>query len=416
MGETNYTYNTVRGTFLDKPCNLSTMDFGDYYSHDGDSIGHDSAGNSSDLVCHQVTINDKTDQDRALHMEVGSRINAERYGKKDVVAIINSLYHKLNSKKKWKDERGSLRVHRSEKALMIFTCAYDGCPWKMSWSLQKDDDGHLWWIRVRGKKAEPHEPGHSSTTLILRQRKTKASSFLLSDQNACDAQGQYNKKGKNTALVMDTLQDRNPHLQRGQLSSWLKCNSPFVLEAALKSGARIIPLLQRLQGQDPQGYYVYSLRKYDATKDGMEFENLFTILARGQAHKYKPVSEQLGRFFVMSSSGAAFLECAKSVVCMDAASLKGYFGGMLYVASGFSAENNVIVLAFGICDGRENQENWTWFVKSFFDALEKCKVKPPRLILTDSTNSVDAMHKLLEKKRGAAMSSGVGRRDGYVTY
>ena len=65
----------------------------------------------------------------------------------------------------------------------------------------------------------------------------------------------------------------------------------------------------------------------------------------------------------MPSACAAFLECAKSIVCMDAAHLKGYFGGMLYVATGFSAENNVIILAFGICDGSETAENWTWLVK-----------------------------------------------------
>ena len=119
------------------------MDF-DYYSHDGDSIGHDSAGNSSDLVCQQVTINNNTDLASALHMEVGCRINAERMEKEEVVGIITSVYYKLNSLKKWKDERGSLCVLRSEKKLMTFTCAYEGCPWKMSWSLQEDEDGHSW--------------------------------------------------------------------------------------------------------------------------------------------------------------------------------------------------------------------------------------------------------------------------------
>ena len=71
------------------------MGFGDYYFHDGDSIGHDSAGYSSDLVYQQVTINNKTDQARALHMEVGCRINAERIEKEEVVGIITSLYYKL---------------------------------------------------------------------------------------------------------------------------------------------------------------------------------------------------------------------------------------------------------------------------------------------------------------------------------
>ena len=143
----------------------------------------------------------------------------------------------------------------------------------------------------------------------------------------------------------------------------------------------------------------------------------FQVLGKKDLNMYKPLYDQLRRFFVMPSSCAALLECAKSIVCMDAACLKGYSGGLLFVATSFSAENHVIILAFGICDGKsETLENWTWFVMSFLGALAKFKVEPPRLILTDSIFCVDAIQKPLEQIRKRFLPTPtISRRGCYVT-